>query len=451
MKIKSQFVLLLAGILAMPFLLMAFILLYDYYRSPEHLQVPTYAQVSSMSNAEIDQSAWERMARYIERKPKRIEHIVLDSTARVLYSTIPDFTPRSVMSSDEIISLVRKTGDRYLWQFEKAGKNESSAITVFTLIERRKHRPPDPFIRTFSWLLLLIGMIFAFACVMIVAIARSISKSVTKLEESTRRIANGELDAPVEITGSNEITSLAGSLNRMRVALKEEKSRKSRFIMGISHDLKTPLALIKGYTEAISDGFMDDPAKMAKTLSLVEGKVDQLGGMIDDLIGYVKLDSGEWRKTFREVDLGAVVGAAVTRMAEDVRLFDREISLKAGLSGTSPVLMDERLFLRAFDNIVSNAIRYTEEGGKIIVSTRRTDSGFELSVSDDGCGISETDLPHIFELFYRGSSSRREEGMGLGLSVVKSVIDSHGWKVSVDSRQGLGTTITISIPSRDNP
>ncbi len=451
MRIKSQFVLLLAGILVMPLLSIAFFVLYGYYLSSDRTEVPTYAQISSITSAEIDKSAWERITRYIARKPKQFEHVVLDSTGRVLYSTIPEFALRYAISSDEFVSLVRKEGDRYLWQLETVGDSESTAITVFTQIERRKHRPPDPFMKIFAWVLTLIGMIFAFASAMIVAIARSISRSVTKLEESTRRIANGELDTPVDITGSNEITSLAGSLNRMRVALKEENSRKARFIMGISHDLKTPLALIKGYTEAISDGFMEDPATMAKTLSLVEGKVDQLGGMIDDLIGYVKLDSGEWRKTFRMVDLGAIVGAAVTRMAEDVRLFDREISLQSALSGPSPVSMDERLFLRAFENIVNNAIRYTETGGKILVAARETGAGYELSVSDDGCGISETDLPHIFELFYRGSPSRREEGMGLGLSVVKSVIDSHGWKVSVNSRQGLGTTVTIAIPPYDTP
>ncbi len=447
MKIRSQFVLLLAGIIAMPFLSVALILLVDYYRSPERARVPDYAEIRSISGTEVDKGAWEKIARFISRKPSQIEHIILDSSALVLYSTMPSIAQKSVLANDEILALIRETGDTYLWQIETSGETESTAITVFTLLERHKHRPPDPFLRLFVWILLLIGMIFAFTGIMILVIARSIARSVTLLEESTRRIANGELDAPVELRGSNEITSLAVSLNRMRVALKEESSRKARFIMGISHDLKTPLALIKGYAEAISDGFMDEPAERERSLALVASKVDQLGGMIDDLIGYVKLDSGDWRKTFLDVDLRAVVGAAVGRISEDAKLLGRDISFVSSVDCPTSVSMDERLFMRALENLVNNAIRYTEAGGTVLVALERTDAGFSLSVRDDGCGIASDDLPHVFELFYRGTSSRREEGMGLGLSIVKSVVESHGWTVDIASREGQGTSVTISIPA----
>ncbi len=446
----------------MPFLSVAIFVLIGYYRSPERVPVPDYAEIVSIARSEVDRGAWERIARFIARKPKRVEHIVLDGSATVLYSSIPTVAQRSALEDDETLALIRDTGEKYLWQIEKSGENEAGAITVFTLLERDGHRPPDPILRVFYWVLLLIGMIFAFASVMLVTIARSIARSVTLLEDSTRRIANGELDASVEATGSNEITSLASSLNRMRLALKEESARKSRFIMGISHDLKTPLALIKGYAEAISDGYIDDRAGRAKSLNLIAGKVDQLGGMIDDLIGYVKLDSGDWRRTFRPVELPALVESAVSRMAEDAKLLDRGISFVRGNassgsaeSGTSEsgvdsrpatVEMDERLFLRALQNVVGNAIRYTEAGGKVIVSLDRTAEGYSLAVSDDGCGISEADLPRVFELFYRGTSSRREEGTGLGLSIVKSVVESHGWNVDIASRVGEGTRVVISIP-----
>ncbi len=446
MKIRSQFVLLLTGILVMPFLSVALVMLVDYYRSPERAIIPSYDEIRSISGSGVDKGAWERISRFIERKPKRIEHLVIDSAAVVLYSTIPSIAQKSTFDNDEILGMIRETGDKYLWQIEKSGETGAGPITVFTLLERSKHRPPDPFLRIFAWVLLLIGMIFAFAGAMLVVIARSIARSVTHLEESTRRIANGELDAPVQAKGSNEITSLAASLNRMRLALKEESARKSRFIMGISHDLKTPLALIKGYTEAISDGYMDESESRAKALALIAGKVDQLGGMIDDLIGYVKLDSGDWRRTFRAVDLGAVVGSAVGRMADDARLLGREISLASSVGSAATVMMDERLFLRALENVVNNAIRYTDTGGKIEVSLERSAGGYSLSVRDDGCGIAEEDLPRVFDLFFRGTASRREEGMGMGLSIVKSVVESHGWSIGIDSREGEGTVVTISIP-----
>jgi len=447
-KIRSQFALLLLGILVMPFLSMALILLYDYYRSPERIEVPSYADVSAQSGSNVDRAAWERVSRFISRRPKRIEHVVLDGSSRVLYSTIPSIARQSALSGDEVLALVRETREKYLWQIEISGEGGASALTVFTLLERRNHRPPDPFLRIFVWVLLFIGMVFVLAAVIIVSVTQSIAKSVTGLETSTRRIANGELDIPVELKGSNEITSLAVSLNRMRLALKEESSRKSRFIMGVSHDLKTPLALIKGYAEAISDGYMDDPGARAKSLSLIASKVDQLGAMIDDLIGYVKLDSEDWKRSLRTLDLASVVGSAIGRMADDAKLLGRELSFESHLAAPAPVPMDERLFMRSLENIVTNAIRYTEEGGRIDVTLEEAGGTYVLAVRDDGCGIAGEDLPHVFELFYRGTSSRREEGMGLGLSIVKSVVDSHGWKIAIDSLPGRGTLVKISIPRR---
>jgi signal transduction histidine kinase len=302
-------------------------------------------------------------------------------------------------------------------------------------------------------LVTVLALSVIFVLVMSLIIARSITQSVLILEAATRRIASGELDLALEVKGSNEITSLTASLNRMRLALKEDQQRRSRFIMGITHDLKTPLALIKGYAEAIEDGVADG----GRSLEIIATKVDQLEGMIDDLLDFVQVDSGEWRKNLSRVNLDSFLSIYTRRIRDDAALLNRRVEISIELPGELEVPMDERLAIRALENLTNNAIRYTAEDGliKIFAYVKETDTFKKqavIEVSDNGKGISEEDLPHVFETLYRGSNSRREQGMGLGLAVVKGVADSHGWQISVDSNssgiQGSRFRIVIDLDER---
>jgi signal transduction histidine kinase len=272
---------------------------------------------------------------------------------------------------------------------------------------------------------------------------------VLVLENATRRIAEGELDLQVEVKGSNEITSLTHSLNKMRSALQEAELRRSRFIMGVTHDLKTPLALIRAYTEAIEDGIACDPVTNVSATEIIAAKTDQLEGMINDLLEYVQMNSGEWRSQLRRVDLAAFLRNAAKGFASDVELLHHEFSFEIALPGDTVVFMDERLVLRTLENLVNNAIRYTPNGSVISLTASLADSKdgrtAQIVVSDNGPGIDVADLPHIFEMFYRGTSSRREQGMGMGLAVVKWVVDSHGWSISTRSGQGAYFRITIPL------
>ena len=450
MKIRTQFFFLISGIIFIPFLVIATIALTDYYGSLERSIVPGYSEISAITATEIDKESWNRLSAYLARKPDRIDNIVLDRNLVILYSTIPQYGQRSTLPEGELISMIRNSDQRYLFQFDKPLMKGTPDVMVLTRVLRRNHRPPDPFVRVLRSLVIVLATLFTFAGAMTIAIARSITRSVTVLEESTRRIAAGELDLAIKAKGSNEITSLTVSLNRMRLALKDEQARRSRFIMGVTHDLKTPLALIKGYAEAISDGIADDPEAIRKSLDIVGTKVDQLEGMIDDLIGFVKLDRGEWRHHLEKRTIAPILRSFAHRMTEDANLLERNFESDISLPDSVSAQIDVRLFLRALENIANNAIRYTPSGGTITLAARLNGSGdgsaAVVSVTDNGGGIAESELPHIFDLFYRGSSSRREEGMGLGLSIVKSVADSHGWSLDVKSEIGKGTVFSIIIP-----
>jgi signal transduction histidine kinase len=277
-------------------------------------------------------------------------------------------------------------------------------------------------------------------------IARSITKSIMVLEKATRRIAAGELDFTVEAKGNNEIISLTNSLNKMRDTLKEDERRRYRFIMGVTHDLKTPLASIKAYTEAIEDGIAEDPATGSSATEIINAKVDRLEGMINDLIEFVRMDTGEWRGRLKNINLSAFLRQSAKLFALDAEMLRHEFRYNSALPEDVSVPMDERLARRALENIVNNAIRYTPDGSVICLDAFPAAGAVQLVVSDNGPGIEEADLPHIFEMFYRGSSSRREQGMGLGLAVVKWIADWHGWGISAASEKGRGFRFTIVIP-----
>lgn len=447
MKIRTQFLMLIAGIVIVPLVAVGALFLFEYSRAPERTLVPGYKEINAISGSDISREDWEELKKYLAVKPENIDFIVIDGAATVLYSTVADYPATSRLTDGELLSLLWDSNGRYLYQIDSPARTGNANLLVVTRVLRERHRPVNPVTRVFRAILAVFLALFLFSAAMSALIARSITRSVTILEANTKRIASGELDLELDAKGSNEITSLTSSLNVMRLSLKEEQARRSRFIMGVSHDLKTPLALIKGYSEAINDGIADDPDSMRKSLEIIGSKVNQLESMIEDLIGFVKLNTGEWRMHLDNHAIAPMLEGFARRIASDGELLGRSVSSAITIPESVIVPIDERLFLRALENITTNSFRYTRRGGSVRIDARMEGSEAVIRISDDGSGIAGEDLPHIFDLFYRGTNSRREEGMGLGLSVVKSVADAHGWTVSVDSSPGTSTTFAIRVPA----
>jgi len=297
-------------------------------------------------------------------------------------------------------------------------------------------------------IIIFIVSLLLFSLSMSIVITRTITGSVQVLEDTTRRIAEGELDLNVDVKGSNEITSLAKSLNKMRNALKEKELSRSRLIMGISHDLKTPLALIKGYAEAIEDGVAEDPVSRSDAAEIIIEKADQLEDMIKDLINFVRMETGEFREQLHEINITDFLKDYTMTLKADVEIFHHEFISEISLPENLSVRMNEKLTQRALQNLIGNAVRYSPKRCVIRLAAVLAGNAVELTISDNGPGIDKKDLPHVFEMFYRGSPSRREQGMGLGLTVVKWVVEYHGWSVSASSEKDQGTSFTITIPLR---
>jgi signal transduction histidine kinase len=457
MKIQTQFHLLIAGILGVPVLLIIVQFIYLHADTNQE-EISLYEDIIGMTDggtADSDEEGTqapanfedrERLSRFIYRIGRFGDIAVFGRDFTVIHSTIPQFRAGGVSSMEAIIAMLNRDDERHAYLIEPPRDIGKAGYVLVRRDTTLLRRPFGNFLYPILTVLGLLLFLILFAIIMSLLIARSITKSVMVLENATRRIASGELDLVLVVKGSNEITSLTNSLNKMRDALKEEERRRCRFIMGVTHDLKTPLALIKAYTEAIEDGITEDPATGAGATEIISAKADQLEGMIGDLIEFVRMDTGEWRGRLKNTNLSAFLRQSARAFAMDAELLRHEFTFHSTLPDDILVPMDERLVQRALENIVNNAVRYTPDGSVISLNAAVTGNAVTLTVRDNGPGIESADLPRVFEMFYRGSSSRREQGMGLGLVVARWVADCHGWTIAASSIKGQGSCFTITIP-----
>ncbi len=213
--------------------------------------------------------------------------------------------------------------------------------------------------------------------------------------------------------------------------------------MGISHDLKTPLALINGYVEALADRVYSTEEERENYLSIIGDKSAELEDIICDLIELSKLDTGEWRTNLIKEDLGNLLDEIAVKYGSDSELHN--IKFVYAKSVSSVVLLDKRLIIRVLDNLFSNALKATPKGGLISLSLYKEESKTVIEVKDSGEGINKDDINMIFEPFYRGSKSRTDSGHGLGLATVKTIITNHGWDIKALSPANDGAILKIFI------
>jgi signal transduction histidine kinase len=449
-RLNAKFALLVVGIVGIPFLVTGLVFSVQYLMASRAGPLPNYLRISNwLRSGEPPARKAVSIQEYAEHRPEGLELVLIEKDDSVSFSTIPEFAQGEKVGGESILEYVRGNSGNFHFQFERPHRVEGVDEGAMLLLKLpRMHPPPPMFLkaRTLDAALYGVGALVIFSACVSFFIARSLNRSIVTLEGATRRIAEGDLDFELPVRGRDEIASLTRSFESMRAALKEEYARRARFIMGVSHDLRTPLALIQGYVEAIQDGYAADPDSRAKYLSIILQKTHSLEGMVGDLIDFVRMNTGEWRMTFREVALRSFLLDVAHRFEEDALILHRKFHASIEIPEDFVAPMDGGLVGRALENLIGNAIRYTPEAGSIGLSARVEGGEALIIVSDTGVGIPAEDLPRIFDPFYRGSNSRREPGFGLGLTTVRSILESHGWGIHVDSGEGAGTRFTVRIP-----
>ncbi len=298
-------------------------------------------------------------------------------------------------------------------------------------------------------------VLFVTGMLLIVWLYKGVLKPINKLKEATKRVKEGDLNFRLEKTGEDEIGELSTDFEEMRAHLKAEIDTRVQYeedlrslIGNISHDLKTPLTTIKGYVEGMMDGVADTPEKQEKYLRTIRSKAEDMTRMVEELSLYMRIDCKSYPYYFEKVKLTDFFADCIEEDEPELEQRHVEISLESHLVGDDEVYADREQLKRITMNIIGNAVKYlSKESGKITITLLEEPAYVRTEISDTGAGIAEKDLPHIFERFYRGDTSRNTKtgGSGLGLAIVKQIVEDHGGSVSVRSKKGEGTVISFTL------
>ena len=288
--------------------------------------------------------------------------------------------------------------------------------------------------------------------------ADSISRSVERIVEAVHVLAAGDYRARVEVPAGDEVARLAESLNRLAARLQDVEDERQaldrerrELTAAISHDLRTPLASIRAMVEALDDDVVSSRDEVRRYYGAMRRQIEQLSRMIEDLFELAQIDSGALRLERRPLALQDVAAEVVDAMQAQAGRRGVRLSCQV-LDGVADLLLDGGRIERAVSNLVQNALEHTPAGGTVQVMIAGSDGWAELRVIDAGEGIDSADLPRIWDRFYRAEKSRRREanggdGRGLGLAIVRGLVEAHGGSVSAASVAGRGTTITIRLPA----
>ncbi len=441
-----------------PLLYLASFAVYLAYNSPQRILFDSLEKMEGYKKGSLTKKDKEELTKYLRIRPPNQEEAFLFSDGRIIKSSIASIPNSGKMDMADFSIKNMDKRSQFLYQINSIPLEHLNEELIH-IVRIRKIAEGKDGARTRSMprprdFIIFFTVIFetAFA-VLSLQILSNIAKSVSLVENEAKKLSDGDVEnkimIPMNKGYSNEITGLLEHMENFRLVFKQRKKQRDSFVMGLSHDLKTPLALIKGYTEGIADGLFDEPQKMSQSLDIILQKTSQLEGMIDDLVNFVKMNETDWTKRLVKKDLRKILEEFEKYVKSTAEIFSREANTKIDMPYGIMVRIDEAMLARALGNIFSNAVRYSNSGDKITLEASAAKDMAYISISDEGIGMSKEEAERAFELFYRGTNSRREQGQGIGLSVVKTVMDIHGWNIKVQSEPKKGSSFTIEIPLKE--
>ena len=279
-------------------------------------------------------------------------------------------------------------------------------------------------------------LVMVVAAIMMYVLSKRTTKSLRELNEAAKSIANGDLKKRVSVDAGMEVTELCETFNQMAESIEQLEKMRSSFIANVSHDLRTPMTTIIGFVEGILDGTIPEDKK-SWYLSIVLDESKRLSRIVTDLLDLSKMEQGSFNIEKRNFDVSELIRLTVIKFEK--RITEKNISLTVGFDAERLlVLADRDAISRVLTNVIDNALKFTPEGGFIDVQAGTKDGRVYVSVQNSGTGIEEKDLRHIFDRFYKTDKSRSKDknGAGLGLYIVKSIINAHGETVWAESKPG---------------
>lgn len=403
------------------------------------------SRLSDKEYLEMVDSRIARKTTYIlVRKGGELYYTGNEKAAEAIFPKLPDFGEAGVSAGpglyyDELDKFVKQL-DFY---FPDGSEGSTFVITkVNSLISR--HLLVDMFVAIF--------LILVFTSMMLTWwIRRGVFNPVNELNVAMRKIKEGNFEYALETGAKGEIGDLYRNYEDMRLRLKEsteenrESERQNReLVSNISHDLKTPITAIKGYVEGIMDGVADTPEKMDKYIKTIYNKANDMERLINELTYYSGIDNNRIPYNFHRINVADYFGDCVEEVGLDLEQKSVKLNYSNLVQPDTIVIADPEQMKKVINNIISNSVKYMDKSdGVIDIRIMDEADSIHIEIEDNGKGIAQKDLPKIFERFYRTDASRNsaQGGSGIGLSIVKKIIEDHGGYIWATSREGEGTCI----------
>ncbi len=277
-------------------------------------------------------------------------------------------------------------------------------------------------------------------------ISRSVGAPLRRVAGAAESIAQGEMDTRAPVSGPTEVRGLARSFNTMADQVEAAQRSQRDFVANVSHELKTPLTSIQGFSQALLDGAAATPAARTRAARVIHEEANRMRRLVDELLTLARFDAGQMALARERVELGPLLEGCVEKLLPQARA--AEVTLEANVAGQLRVTGDGDRLAQVFANLLDNSLAHTPAGGKVTVAAHVAEEQIiEVTVTDTGAGISDAALPRIFERFYQVDKSRqRRRGYGLGLAITKEIVEAHGGAISAESVVGVGSKFTVRLP-----
>ena len=295
---------------------------------------------------------------------------------------------------------------------------------------------------------LFIGLIaFAVSVVIAFLLAGSVYRPVRQLTEATEKIARGQYDLAIPVSGPREIRGLAERFNEMASKVNQSQQQLRHFVADVSHQLKTPLTSIQGFAQAILDGTAGDSETRAKAIRVIDDESRRMIRQVDELLQLSRMQAGQIAIARELVDIKELLGHCLEIFS--LRAEDNGISLKTEIEPLMPVVGDIDRLEQVFNNLIDNALKNSPARSEVSITGRNSGDGLiEVIVADSGPGIPPEQLPYVFERFYQASGLR--SGVGLGLAIAAEIVSAHAGTIEVESNPGEGARFTVRLPASIN-
>ncbi|MDO5346473.1 MAG: HAMP domain-containing sensor histidine kinase [Lachnospiraceae bacterium] len=400
---------------------------------------------------EINKELEGKFSYLLVRRDGKIFYKGTDENVDKLFNELPEFGD-STMASDggtyigrDVRALVKQI------DLDFSDRSEGSAF----IITSTSTVVPEIRSLMLDIMIAIIVILTITGAIMTFWIYAGINTPLKKLREATQRIKDGDLDFTLEPEGDNEISDLCRDFEAMRKRLKESEEEKERYdvenkelISNISHDLKTPITTVKGYVEGIMDGVADTPEKMNRYIRTIYNKANDMDRLINELTFYSKIDTNRIPYTFNKINVADYFDDCAEEVCLDLEERNIQFTYMNQVEKNTLIIADAEQMKRVINNIIGNSIKYIDKPkGKIELRIKDAGDFIQVELEDNGKGIEAKNLPNIFDRFYRTDASRNsaQGGSGIGLSIVKKIIEDHGGKIWASSKLGQGTTMCFVI------